>query len=1119
MLIVLFALSCGGDSGNLLDNQRPGIAIIECTYDDEGIEVPSWTTGSTILAVVTFTDSVGTETDTLNVSDNLVTGEVMVRAASGYLVEVNCYNSAQELTWSGSTANVIIESDKESFISLILTTQLKKYTLSGTVTGTSGVTVFLTGDANDSLTVNDGESYSFTVLEKRNYTVTPTKAGYSFTPADITFDNLSSNQTHDFPAEQNTYTVSGTVSGTGEVSVTLSGDAAESQVVNDGGIYSFTVVEGGSYTVTPSKEGYGFSPEYLEFSDVISDETQDFRALLGNIEVTSSPAGAKIQLDGIDTGEITPYTFTDKPVGDYTVDVSLEDYSSDGPKDVTVSDGQTAQAAFSLTQLTGSIEVESTPAGAKILLDGIDTGKVTPITFTDIPVGEYTVDVSLEGYRSDGPKNVTVSDSQTAHVAFALTQLTGSIEVASTPPGAEILLDGIDTGEVTPFTFSDKPAVEYTVDVSLDGHTSDGPKTVTVSDGETAQASFTLTQLFGSIEVTSAPSGAKILLDGVDTGEVTPFTFSDKPAIEYTVDVSIDGYVSDGPKTVTVSDGETAQASFTLTPLFGSIEVTSAPSGAKILLDGVDTGEITPFTFSDKPAIEYTVDVSLDGYVSDGPKTVTVSDGETAQASFTLTPLFGSIEVTSAPAGAKILLDGVDTGTVTPSTISDKPVGEYTVDVSLGGYISDDPKTVQVADGQTAQVSFTLTQLKGSIEVTSTPSGAKILIGGVVTGKVTPSTISDKPVGEYTVDVALDGYTSDGPKTVMVSDGQKTAVDFILTQDWYTLSGKIVGADSVTVVLSGDAEGSRIVYDGESYSFIVPRGGSYTVSPAKDCYEFSPAGYTFENVISDMSQDFTSTQITYTISGAVAGADSVTVVLSGDASESLTVDEGGNYSITVACSGSYTVTASHPCYEITPADAVFDDLMADGTQDFSAAQIFVTISGTITGIDGVTVRLEGDATDSLLVDDGGSYSFTVACGSSYTVTPVTECYEFKPAVHLFNAIVENGGQDFSAALITFVLTGTITGSDYVMVTLGGDADEVQIVDDGDMYSFTVICGSNYSIIPSKPGHKFTPNYISYNNVKSDKNRNITVKPTRLPDGLVLALIPGGSFQMGSKDGL
>ena len=93
MLIVLFALSCGDDSGNLLDNQRPGIAIIECNYDDEGIEVPSWTPGSTILAVVTFTDSIGTETDTLNVSDNLVTGEVMVRAASGYLVEVNCYNS------------------------------------------------------------------------------------------------------------------------------------------------------------------------------------------------------------------------------------------------------------------------------------------------------------------------------------------------------------------------------------------------------------------------------------------------------------------------------------------------------------------------------------------------------------------------------------------------------------------------------------------------------------------------------------------------------------------------------------------------------------------------------------------------------------------------------------------------------------------------------------------------------------------------------------------------------------------------------------------------------------------------------------------------------------------
>ena len=60
------------------------------------------------------------------------------------------------------------------------------YTISGTITGTvvEGVTITLSGDADDStLTAVDG-TYSFTGLVDGSYTVTPTLAGYEFTPAD-----------------------------------------------------------------------------------------------------------------------------------------------------------------------------------------------------------------------------------------------------------------------------------------------------------------------------------------------------------------------------------------------------------------------------------------------------------------------------------------------------------------------------------------------------------------------------------------------------------------------------------------------------------------------------------------------------------------------------------------------------------------------------------------------------------------------------------------------------------------------------------------------------------------------------------------------------------------------
>ena len=128
-------------------------------------------------------------------------------------------------------------------------------------------------------------------------------------------------------------------------------------------------------------------------------------------------------------------------------------------------------------------------------------------------------------------------------------------------------------------------------------------------------------------------------------------------------------------------------------------------------------------------------------------------------------------------------------------------MGEYSIDVELEGYNSDGPKTVTVTEVGTSAVAFTLSQQVGRIEVTSTPSGAKIFVNGTDTGKVTPSTLSDQPVGNYSVDVQLEGYGSDGPKDVTVSTGQTSGVDFSLSQNVLVISGKVTGVDSVTVTI------------------------------------------------------------------------------------------------------------------------------------------------------------------------------------------------------------------------------------------------------------------------------------------------------------------------------
>ncbi len=93
----------------------------------------------------------------------------------------------------------------------------------------------------------------------------------------------------------------------------------------------------------------------------------------------------------------------------------------------------------------------------------------------------------------------------------------GNITVTSTPPGAKILLDRIDTTQVTPFTFNNVLVGDHDVSVTKDGYVTPSNKSVTVTDGGTVTADFTLVQQTGNISVTSTPSGAKIFLDSVDT--------------------------------------------------------------------------------------------------------------------------------------------------------------------------------------------------------------------------------------------------------------------------------------------------------------------------------------------------------------------------------------------------------------------------------------------------------------------------------------------------------------------------------------------------------------------------------------------------------------------------
>lgn len=146
----------------------------------------------------------------------------------------------------------------------------------------------------------------------------------------------------------------------------------------------------------------------------------------------------------------------------------------------------------------------------------------------------------------------------------------------------------------------------------------------------------------------------------------------------------------------------------------GSIEVTSVPTGAAVFLDGTNTGDTTDTVLTDVAAGLHVIRLVRTGFtVAPESILVQVEAERIGAAAFVLSLLdeTGSIAVLSDPAGATILLDGLETGTVTPDTLAGIGVGPHAVMVDLAGYVSD-PETVHVdvtAD-QVVLAEFTLSE-------------------------------------------------------------------------------------------------------------------------------------------------------------------------------------------------------------------------------------------------------------------------------------------------------------------------------------------------------------------------------------------------------------------------
>jgi len=500
--------------------------------------------------------------------------------------------------------------------------------------------------------------------------------------------------------------------------------------------------------------------------------------------------------------------------------------------------------------------------------------------------------------------------------------------------------------------------------------------------------------------------------------------------------------LSAAPTAVSMQAGSGTSATIQITPHDGfsgsvNLSVSGLPSGVTGMFGAIGSNGASQLNLTaSSGAAPGSYAISVQGVSG----TLTASVGLILQVVVTYT-ISGEVALSgSGLSGVTVTLGGAQSNSATTNSSGNysftvPAAGNYTVTPSLSGYTFN-PASLSfnnLRGNQTAN--FTASPVVSTYTVSgqvtfsgSGLGGVTVMLSGSQSGSAATNgsgnySFTVPSGGNYTVIPSLAGYTFN-PASLSFNklSGSQTSANVVASIVTYTISGQVTfsgsGLGGVTVMLSGSQSGSAATTNGSgNYSFTVPAGGNYTVTPSLSGYTFNPASLSFNNLSGNQtSASFVASVVTYTISGQVtlsgSGLSGVTVTLSGSQSNSATTNGSGNYSFTVPAGGNYTVTPSLSGYTFNPASLSFNKLSGNQTSaNFVAGTVSYTISGQVTlsgsGLGGVTVTLGGSQSNSATTNGSGSYSFSVPAAGTYTLTPSATGYSFSPPSQTFTNLSAN----------------------------------------------------------------------------------------------------------------
>ncbi|NCO90852.1 MAG: M6 family metalloprotease domain-containing protein, partial [Armatimonadetes bacterium] len=416
-----------------------------------------------------------------------------------------------------------------------------------------------------------------------------------------------------------------------------------------------------------------------------------------------------------------------------------------------------------------------------------------------------------------------------------------------------------------------------------------------------------------------------------------------------------------------------------------------------------------------------------------------------------------------------------------------------------------------------------------------TDSGSGLPIAGVtMNGFGLPTAPVTNAAGYYSASVAVGFSGTIQPVKACYSFAPVSTVytnvtinlsgeNYTGTLKTYTLSGTVTHFDggALTNVRMNGLPGNPLNQGDGTFSATVNCGSNYTITPALAGFTFAPPSrtYTIDETGNVTGADFVGSPIVR-VSGQVTKGSSgpafagVTMDFNPDVAGGDPVTNGaGNYTKVVPYHWNGTVTPTLSCYTFTAPSTTYPDVTANQTnQNYYGTIVPYVISGTVVDeaaapVGAVTIDFSPDPPGGDPVTAGdGTYSATVDCGQTYTVTPVApDCTSVLPGGRTYTAVNSSStNQDYQVVVHKFTIHGVIEDEDggaIVGLTLTG-FPSATTTDVNGQYSAVVLCDWSGTVVPVSDDYVFEPTPRTYTNVRAD-HMNEYYNATRVLDHVTI----------------